>query len=49
MKRYNEGESDYNNLSSDGKEYNKCNSYKKTNKKNIHFEDILEKKMEIII
>ena len=44
IKRYNEGESDYNNLSSDGKEYNKCNSYKKTNKKNIHFEDILEKK-----
>jgi len=44
IKRYNEFESDYNNLSSDGNEYNKYNSYKKTNKKNIHFEDNLEKK-----
>ena len=44
IKRYNEVESNYNILSSDGNEYNKYNSYKKANKKNIHFGDNLEKK-----
>ena len=47
LKIYNEIENDYNNLSSDGNGcYNKYNSYKNVDKKNILFEDSLEKKIE---